>query len=99
LESLNHPNIVKYFENFICEKDFIMGIEYIDGKTLRILIQKQKAKNQSFKKEFICQVFYQIIWSLSYYHSLKIIHHYLTPKNIIEKNRKLSLLNLRHKFI
>jgi NIMA (never in mitosis gene a)-related kinase len=86
LESLIHPNIVKYVESFFDEDDFIIVMEYIDGKTLRTLIPEQKAKYRILFEEYVCQIFYQIVSALSYCHSLNIIQGDLKPENILITN-------------
>jgi serine/threonine protein kinase len=94
LKKLNHPNIVRYFDHFTHEDNLVIATEYIDGKTLRIMINDQRAKNQSFSDEFICQIFFEIVSALSHFHSLNIIPCDLKPENIlITKENQIKLID------
>jgi serine/threonine protein kinase len=48
LKNLNHPNIVKYVEHFIQEDNFIIVMEYLEGKSLKELINNQRLLNECF---------------------------------------------------
>lgn len=74
---LNHPNIVRYLRfdgNAVYE-------EYIDGDTLRELIERNDKRLKS--KEFVRKICIQILEALRYIHQQGILHLDLKPENIM----------------
>merc|ERR1719489_9807 len=41
LKRLHHPNIIKYYENFIDEKNLVIAMEYAQGGTLNYFLGQQ----------------------------------------------------------
>ncbi len=78
IASINHPNIVRLYEHGKFEKGYFIALEFIEGFSLRKLIEKQ---NLSIKQA----LFYiqQISYGLSHLHANGIIHRDLKPENII----------------
>jgi serine/threonine protein kinase len=86
LKQMNHPNIVHYIDYFLHEDDIVLVMEFIEGQSLREIINIQRSKKELFSKEFICLVFSQLISALFYCQTLKIIHRDLKPENILITN-------------
>lgn len=42
LKSLNHPNVIQYYDSFNSKKTFSIVMEYATGKTLHDLILKER---------------------------------------------------------
>ena len=80
---LNHPNIVTVFSFEIIEDDYVIILEYIDGQSLKTLIQEKGPFNQMEAIKY----FKQILRGLNYAHSLNIIHRDIKPGNILVTKR------------
>ena len=73
LRSLDHPNIVKYYETF--EDDYYVHIvmEYLQGDDLyKLLVQQEK----ELKEKNVCDITRQLLKALSFIHK----------KNIVQSN-------------
>lgn len=79
--SLDHPNIVKYLNKGSDNDGMYILAEYIDGITLRSLIEKN-AHGISDKK-LIEKIVQQLLDALDYLHSNNILHLDLKPENIL----------------
>ena len=99
LKRLDHPNIVKIYDEYILDNKPSLEMEYVDGETLETIIQREGY----FSIEEILEVIAQMASALSYchhYHSYgnspqhllsdsviinrdAIIHNDINPKNII----------------
>ncbi|MFP4082761.1 MAG: protein kinase domain-containing protein [Candidatus Aminicenantes bacterium] len=77
--ALNHPNIVRMIAAEKQNKVFFMVMEYIKGKTLEKILEKEKALNLEKAVDYITQVSYGV----GHAHKSKIIHRDLRPSNII----------------
>ena len=75
---INHPNIVKLYEQGRFEKGYYIAMEFIEGKPLRFFIEKKKL---SVKKALT--YIQQVAFGLSHLHAHGIIHRDLKPENII----------------
>ena len=81
LRSLDHPNIVKYFETY--EDDFYIHIvmEYIPGYNLfKLLTNKKYFK---FTEKEICQIITCLLKAVLFLHHNNIIHRDIKPENIL----------------
>jgi serine/threonine protein kinase len=92
LKNLDHPHIIKYFEHFRHEDNFVIVKEYVDGKTLREIINEQLTKNELFPEEFIYQIFFQIVSALSHCHALNLVHSDLKSEHILITKENLVKL-------
>jgi calcium-dependent protein kinase len=81
LRTLDHPNIVKYFETY--EDDFYIHIvmEYIPGDNLFKVITNRKYNQFSERdaSEILCFLFKAIL----FLHKNKIVHRDIKPENIL----------------
>lgn len=80
LRSVDHPNIVKYFETY--EEDCYMHIvtEYIPGLNMSVLLNSKK---RFFSEdEILCLTFY-ILKALNFLHRMNITHRDLKPENLL----------------
>lgn len=77
--SLSHPNIVNVYDVGQENDIFYIVMEYIDGVTLKELIQKRAP----FTTEEILGVAIQIAGALHHAHSNNVIHRDIKPDNIL----------------
>ena len=78
--ALNHPNIVTIHEVGECDDIRYIAIEFIDGQTLRELIE---TKNLSVDE--IIDITSQVASALSAAHKAGIIHRDIKPENIMRR--------------
>lgn len=80
LRSLDHPNIVKYYEIF--EDDYYVHIvmEYLQGDDLyKVLVQQAK----ELKEKNVCDITRQLLKAISFIHNKNIVHRDIKPENIL----------------
>jgi serine/threonine protein kinase len=76
--ALNHPNIITIYEVGEDESDYFIATEFIDGLTIRELMQQRK-----LSIEEIFNYVEQITSALSAAHSAGIVHRDIKPENIM----------------
>ena len=79
LVKFNNPNIVKVYEYFEYEKSIIIVMEYLDGKTLKEIIQSKKEVQISQ----IIGIMLQVLNALKDIHREGIVHRDLKPENLM----------------
>ena len=77
--ALNHPNIVRMIAAEKENKVFFMVMEYVKGKTLERILEKEKVLDCEKAVDFIRQ----IAQGADHAHKNKIIHRDLRPSNIM----------------
>ena len=90
LQNLDHPNIIKFQEVFLCKNPNSLNIitEYADGGDLNKKIERKIP----FKEDLILDWFIQICLALNHVHSKKIIHRDIKAQNIfLTKNGIVKL--------
>uniref|UniRef100_A0A7V1EI30 DNA 3'-5' helicase n=1 Tax=candidate division WOR-3 bacterium TaxID=2052148 RepID=A0A7V1EI30_UNCW3 len=78
LASLNHPNIVRFYNIDIIDNKFILVMEYIKGKTLRDIIKEGGIEIGEF-----LNIAQQILDAMNYAHKVGVLHRDLKPENIL----------------
>ena len=87
ISSLDHPNIIKFYETYNDKFYFHIVMELCRGKDLLYRIYKNKMDEKN-----ICLIIMKILHSISYCHSKGIIHRDLKPENIfINKNMEIKI--------
>jgi len=78
LASLNHPNIVRFYNIDIIENKFVLVMEYIKGRVLRDII-----KEGGIDIGEVLHIAKQILDAIIYAHSVGVLHRDLKPENIL----------------
>jgi serine/threonine protein kinase len=77
--ALNHPNIVRMISAEKEKNIFFMVMEYVKGRTLEKILDKEKVLGW----EKAADVIKQVAYGIDHAHKSKIIHRDLRPSNII----------------
>jgi serine/threonine protein kinase len=77
--ALDHPNIVRLLAAEKVDKVFFFVMEYVKGRTLEKILQKEKILDVALAVEYIRQV----AAGVDHAHKNKIIHRDLRPSNIM----------------
>lgn len=77
--ALNHPNIVRMISAEKENRVFFMVMEYVKGKTLEKILEKEKILNCDKAIDYIKQV----ACGIDHAHKNKIVHRDLRPSNIM----------------
>ena len=84
LKSLDHPNIVKYYDFFQEEEYIYLMMEYLEGCTLKQYIKK----NENISEDNARIIIKQLLTALSYLHyTCDICHRDVKPENIMFKEK------------
>jgi len=85
---LNHPHIVMIFSFNRIEGDYVIAMEYVEGKSLKELLQEKKQLHPAEAVDIITQ----IAEGLRYAHGHNVIHRDIKPANIlIGKDNKVKI--------
>jgi serine/threonine protein kinase len=90
LRSLDHPNIVKYFQVDVSQEDSSVDIitEYVPSGSLFALLEKYKGLSESVIQNYTKQ----LLEGLSYLHENEVVHRDLKSANIlVTENSTLKL--------
>ena len=84
LQSLNHPNIVKFVDIKKTKKHYYIMMEFCNGGELSKNLEKYMMKNgTAFPEELVQHFMRQIIDAFKYIHGKKIIHRDVKLDNIL----------------
>lgn len=81
--TLNHPNICSVIDIRSVDSITYLIMEFLDGITLKALINEKIQNSKTFDPEFIEKLIIEISSALDYAHQNRIVHRDLTPSNII----------------
>jgi len=89
---LNHPNLVQIFDFGAAEGSYFIAMEYIDGPTVRVLLQRARERPLSLPFVLGARIVSAAAEGLAYaheftdpitYESLQLIHRDVSPDNIL----------------
>ena len=83
LQSVNHPNIVKYLDSFESENKLYIAIEWADKGDLKRYIKKLTQEKDYLDELKVFDYTRQIATALHHMHEKRIIHRDLKPANIL----------------
>ena len=106
LQSLNHPNIVKFVDIKKTKKHYYIMMEFCNGGELSKNLEKYMTKNgTAFPEELVQHFMRQIIDAFKYIHGKKIIHRDVKLDNILlhfeneEDKKNFNLMKAQVKII
>ncbi len=76
---LNHPHIVMIFSFNKIEDEYVIAMEYVEGRSLKELLQEKKQLHPAEAVDIVTQV----AEGLRYAHSHNVIHRDIKPANIL----------------
>lgn len=82
LESLDHPNIIKYLDSFMEENQLLIAIEWAERGDLKRIIKKAVTEDNPIEESRIWDYMTQLATALLHMHEKRIMHRDLKPANI-----------------
>jgi serine/threonine protein kinase len=82
LQSLDHPNIIKYMDSFINENNLVIIVEWAAAGDLKRQLRKAQERQTGFDERIIWKYFSQIADAIQHMHEKRIMHRDLKPANI-----------------
>ena len=83
LKDINHPNVIKLKEVKENNEYYFIVTEYINGASLKEIINEyKKVNNKQLSEEMVQYIMRQIIEAIKYLHNKKIINGFLSLNNI-----------------
>lgn len=94
LKSLDHPNIIKYYETYENNKYFYIVMEYWAGGELFEVIAKKAQKEGCFNESEAADMMTKLLKAINHCHSEGIAHRDIKPENImITEDGDLKLID------
>ncbi|MCB9533316.1 MAG: protein kinase [Myxococcales bacterium] len=85
-----HPNIVTVFDAGEQDGEYYMAMEYVDGQTLKALVNRQGA----FPEKLVRYIFVHACRGLQYAHSQGLVHRDIKPGNMmLTRDRALKIMD------
>lgn len=94
LASVNHPNIIKYYESFVENSKLYIVTELVRDGDLFQKLQRTNSRRQNLPEETIWSIFVQISEALKCLHDHKVIHRDLKSANIFFQGSKVKIGDL-----
>jgi serine/threonine protein kinase len=97
LQSLDHPNIIRYLDSFIDNNDLYIAVEWAEKGDLKYIVKRAIQEDSHLEESKIWDYISQMAGALAHMHSKRIMHRDLKPANIFidsDGNLKLGDLGL-----
>jgi serine/threonine protein kinase len=89
LQTIRHPNMVRYIKDFSANNTGYLVTEYCRGKTLEQRIEKEKAISVSV---FLREIMLPVIAAIEKLHQQGVIHRDLKPSNIMITHKNIPVI-------
>jgi eukaryotic-like serine/threonine-protein kinase len=91
LRSLNHPNVVRFFDFFEWGPSLALAMEFVDGDTMEDIIVRHVERKKAGGRDLLPGIpfrrawyyFQQLLGALAATHALSIVHRDVKPANIL----------------
>lgn len=94
LNKLDHPNIIRFYEDFEDAQYYALVIEYFEGETLKQYFKNKFTKGEKCKEKIVEEIMEQLIRAIAHCHENGVCHRDLKPDNIlIDKNNELKVID------
>ena len=104
LSLFDHPNIVKYVEQYEDNRYLYIVMEYLEGATELFEVMKKqwmimkadasKASEPLFPEDEVRRIMHMILSGLHHIHANRVVHRDLKPENcLIDKNLQLRIID------
>ncbi len=98
LAGLDHPNIVRVFELDEAEGEYFLALEYLDGLSLRELMERYWFAGRTVPLEPVLRVFSEAALGLAHAHGLKepggasanLVHRDVSPDNLFVTSTSIT---------
>jgi len=87
LQSLDHPNIIRYYDSFITDDDLVIIVEWAAAGDLKRQLRKAQERGVGFEERIIWKYFSQICDAIQHMHDKRILHRYV---NITKSEHDIS---------
>lgn len=92
ISSLDHPNIVKYYETYESPNHIYLITEYVPGGEL--FVRLTEGSRAEFDEKKCARIMKQLLLAVNYLHSKNIAHRDLKPENILfSKDDNIKLID------
>lgn len=88
LNSLEHPQIPRFYGWFEEEGRLFLVQEFIEGKTYHSLLEERLEEGRAFSEEEVLRFLLDLLPVLDYIHAHNVIHRDITPDNIMQQDGK-----------
>ncbi|CDW82534.1 calcium-dependent protein [Stylonychia lemnae] len=94
LNTLDHPNIIKYYEDFENDTHIFLVMELFEGGTLYEKMIKLVDRKKTFSEFDACLIIEKLLRAIAFCHENNICHRDLKPENIlINQNLELKIID------
>lgn len=84
LKTLDHPNVIKFYEIFHDQENFHFVMEYCSGGDIYSHIQEKGF----FGESYAANIMHKIFSAVAHMHSKDVIHRDLKPENLMFSSKK-----------
>lgn len=92
MKTLNHPNVIRYYDSYIRNGKFYIMMEYASKGCLHQFIAKSRPN--LLEPQQVMNLFVQILMGLHHIHLKRIIHRDLKPQNIFLTGLKADVVKI-----
>ena len=82
LQSLDHPNIIKYDRAWIEENELVIALDFCDCGDLAGLIKEQAEMGAPLSEGDVWNIFSQLCGAVAHMHAHRIMHRDIKPSNV-----------------